>query len=257
MALPRGTWVTIEDQYDHDRREVGPFPTPAAAAEYCDAINGAQLKLPAGGAPAVIDRPTAVGVWDLAACEGYDVGARLAALLARPDDIPLDAEAIAARYGARPEHAWLAEAQAAIGAPRCWCRALRLEQTPEVAGDVLAAYLALGLEPGRALFATAQHHGDAGLLRCRPCGGAVLHLLVELESVGDGVHHYYTALDDAALAALADGTLGPATCEAWLGGRPGLYQAGRAARCYARAEVGYVGVDHRLYGRGAAPIAED
>lgn len=248
MALPRGIWVTVEDLYDHDQGSIGPFPDEAAAHAYCDAVNGAQLKQPkADLAPSAV-APTAVGVWNLATCDGYDVDARLRAMLAAPDSIPLDPDGLAARHGARPEHAWREEARAAIGVRECWCAALRAGEVPDVGPDALDAYLHRGLDRERALFATAEHFGDADLMRCRVCGAALLHLLVELEGMGNAIHHYYTALSDDALAALAAGTLDGDTCEAWLGLRPGYYRAGSAARTYARATVGYLGVDHRLEG---------
>ena len=254
MDVPPGPWVTIEDLYDHDRHRLGPFPDREAAATYCDAYNGAQLKLPATGAPAELANPTDVGVWNLATCDGYDQGARLRAMLAAPASIPLDAAGLAAGHGALGEHEWIARGHAAIGAPRCWCAPLIAGAITDAPGDVLAAYLALGLTHDRDLFETSPHDGDAGLSRCGPCGGAVLHLRVELESVGDGIHHYHTPLGPDDLAALASGALDGGTCERWVGERPGLYRAGYAVCCYARADVGYIGVDHRLHGTVRHPV---
>ena len=99
-------WVTLEDPYDRDAYRLGPFPTLTAALEFCDAHNGAQLKAP----PAPLDdafAPTAVGVWSLATCAGYEVGARLRAMLRDPSTIPRDdAATLQARHGARTETDW-------------------------------------------------------------------------------------------------------------------------------------------------------
>jgi hypothetical protein len=248
-GLPPGHWVTIEDQYDHDRHQLGPFPTLEAAAEYCDAYNRAQLKVPAGAPPAAIDRPTDLGVWNVAWCAGYDVDARLRAMLADPALArPTEAEvrAIALFHGARPAHEWQAEAQAAIGATACWCAQLRAGQLPDVTAAVLDAYLALGLEHDRDLFATTQHFGDALLHRCRVCGGAVLHLRIEHEGFGDSIHHYYTPLAAGDLIDLGAGRIGADTCEAWLGARAGLHRIGVRVTPYTGATVGYLAMGHRL-----------
>ncbi len=246
----QGHWVTTEDQYDRDRNSLGPFPTAEAACEWCDAYNAAQIQVPAGPAGASYGAAAAIGVWSLAWCDGYDRAARLEALhqahLRDPAAPKPDAAAIARRHGARWEHEWRRDVHAAIGAATCWCEALRDGQAPEVDRDVLAAYLVLGLERGRALFTTPQHFGEASLARCRPCGGAVLHLLVEHEGLGDSIHHYYTPTSEASAAALVEGKLDVASVEAWVGLHAGIHAADGVARCYARAVVGYLGVDHDL-----------
>lgn len=253
VGPPPGLWVTIEDQYDHDRYQLGPFPTAEAAAEYCDAYNRAQLPAtrPApADLPAVIERPSELGVWNIAWCPGYDERARLRELLAASDLGPaptdVDLKAIARRHGARLEYEWRDEARAAIGAATCWCAELRAGRPPEVDDDVLDAYLALGLERDRDLFATTQHFGDAELHRCRVCGGAVLHLRVEHEGFGDSTHHYYTPLAAGDLIDLGAGRIGADTCEAWVGARAGLHQVGAQVTPYTDATVGYLGMGHRL-----------
>lgn len=247
---PRGFWVTTEDQYDRDRNRIGPFPTAEAAAAWCDAYNAAQIKIPAGTAGASYSAAAAIGVWNLASCEGYDVAARLDVLyqarLRAPEAPRPDADTIAQRHGARWEVDWIVAERAAIGAPICWCASLLAGQVPEVASDVLDAYLALGLEHGKTLFTTPQHDGRASLARCRPCGGAIFCLLVEYEGLSGSIHRYYAPASPDVAAAITAGKLDAGSFEAWLGLRAGIHAAGTAVCCHGGAVVGHIGIDHRL-----------
>ena len=145
-----GHWVSIEDQYDHDRYDIGPFPTGEAAREYCDAYNGAQLApetLPTAGP---LGAPKEHGVWSLATCEGYEVDASLLQMLRGSASIPRDASDIARRYGARPEHEWRSDdrsppADSPPPAPRATAPQLQVWQV-RVAGFLLIARWTEGCE---------------------------------------------------------------------------------------------------------------
>lgn len=226
-------WVTLEDQYDRDSYRLGPFPTVAAAGEFCDAHNGAQLKPP----PAPLDdefAPTAVGVWSLASCEGYEVRARLRAMLRDPSTIPRDdAATIQGRHGARTEVDWRLDRVAAATLDRCWCAELRAGRAPAATEDQLEGYLRRDVRPDGRLPNTSPGGGSLELGRCAWCGGTVVHLMVEVEEFETIVHHYYTPIGAAERAALD-----AATYEAWAAARPGIYSARTHARAYRRAEIG-------------------
>jgi len=242
----RGQWVTVEDLYDHDRTRLGPFPTVAAAAAWCDAYHGTQVT----AREVATVTPTAVGVWNLASCDGYDAEARVEALyrarLRDPDAPRPDEGAIARRHGARWEYEWRADLHRGLGAASCWCGPLRDGRIPVVDSDVLKAYLSLGVDHERDLFVTPQHHGELAVARCRPCGEHLLHLRVEHEGFGDSIHHYFTPVAADVVAALEAGKLDAGSYEAWVGLHAGIYAVGYEARCYTRAIVGYLGIDHRL-----------
>lgn len=226
-------WVTLEDQYDRDAYRLGPFPTLTAALEFCDAHNGAQLKAP----PAPLDdafAPTAVGVWSLATCAGYEVGARLRAMLRDPSTIPRDdAATLQARHGARTETDWRLDRVAAATVDRCWCAELRAGVAPAATEDQLEGYLRHHLRPDGRLPDTQPSGGSLDLGRCAWCEGTVAHLMVEVEELETIVHHYYTPISAAERAALA-----AATYEAWAADRPGIYSARTHARAYRRATIG-------------------
>lgn len=225
-------WVTIEDQYDRDAYRLGPFPTIAAAHEYCDAHNGAQLKPP----PTPLDdefAPTAVGVWSLATCADYEVRARLRAMLRDPSTIPRDdAATIQGRHGARTEVDWRLDRVAAATLDRCWCAELRAGIAPAATEDQLEGYLRRDVRPDGRLPGTPGG-GSLWLGRCAWCDGTVVHLMVEVEELETIVHHYYTPIGADERAALD-----AATYEAWAGTRPGIYSARTHARAYRRAEIG-------------------
>ena len=226
-------WVTLEDQYDRDAYRLGPFPSLATASEYCDAHNGAQLKAP----QAPLDdtfAPTAVGVWSLATCAGYDVGARLRAMLRDPSTIPRDdAATIQGRHGARTETDWRLDQVATATLDRCWCAELRAGVAPAATEDQLEGYLRRDVRPHGRLPGPQPRGGSLELGRCAWCGIAVAHLLVEGEELEPVVHHYYTPISEAERAAL-DG----ATYAGWAAQRPGIYSARTRARAYRRATIG-------------------
>ncbi|MBL8625982.1 MAG: hypothetical protein JNK64_32000 [Myxococcales bacterium] len=226
-------WVTLEDQYDGDAYRLGPFPTLAAAIEFCDAHNGAQLK----AATAPLDDafvPKAVGVWSLATCATYAVGARLRAMLRDPSTIPRDAAAtLQARHGARTEVDWRLDEVAAATLDRCWCAELRAGVAPAATEDQLEGYLRRHVRTDGRLPDTHPSGGSLELGRCAPCGGTVAHLMIEVDEYETIVHHYFTPISAAERAALD-----AATYEAWAADRPGIYSARTHARAYRRVEIG-------------------
>lgn len=226
-------WVTLEDQYDREAYRLGPFPTLAAASEYCDAHNGAQLKAPTAPLDGAF-APTAVGVWSLATCAGYEVAARLRAMLREPSTIPRDdAATLQARHGARTEVDWRLDEVAAATLDRCWCAELRAGVAPAATEDQLEGYLRHHLRPDGRLPDTQPSGGSLDLGRCALCGGAVAHLMVEVEELERIVHHYYTPISEAERAALD-----AASYEAWAAQRPGIYSARTHARPYRSAVIG-------------------
>ena len=40
----QGHWVTVEDTYDWDQRQIGPFPSKSASQEYCDCFNRSHVE---------------------------------------------------------------------------------------------------------------------------------------------------------------------------------------------------------------------
>lgn len=71
-------------------------------------------------------------------------------------------------------------------------------------------------------------------------------LLVEHEGFTGSIHSYFTPLTTTDEDALASGALNRSNYEAWAGDRCGIHFADRRPTIYRRAQIGYLGMDHRL-----------
>lgn len=243
-------WVVIEDMYDHDTYELGPF-THAVACDYCDAYNGKQLR--ADPVPTSIKSPTKIGVWNMATTRDYDFAARMAHLLAHPADIPGDADGIAGRAGVKRRSEWRALELEKIPVERCFCEQLRAGEFPHASSELVSAYYhrCLQYRQHGIELSTAEHLGDVNEFICTLCQGPVLKLTIEHEGYGDCIHHYYVPIDSDTLLELREGSIHTNNIEAWFGSRPGIHVDRGVARLYVSAVVGYAGMDsHTDFGLG-------
>ena len=251
----QGEWVVSEDTYDHDQFRMGPFPSLAAAQEFCDCYNryhvetlrrqiGEEALRGLGCKELSYELRFPLG--NVAFGREYDLDLKLKTFINSPaaDPSEFDYEAVKERYGAKQEYEWRKTQDSQIELKRCWCENLQKGMDPNALGEQLRVYIQK-LIFKKDLFSTPQHFGEVSELQCPFCDSAVHKLYMEYEGLGDCRHSYYTFPTTSDLKDLEEGRLNEENYEAYVASRCGIQGHAYYAMFYKRVKVGYLYIEHK------------
>jgi hypothetical protein len=257
----RAEWVTVEDTYDWDQVQIGPFPSKSAAQEYCDSFNRFHVEATRKrlGDKVLRALPGEKPEWELRFQMGYiawvgnydeeKLYRKLKNFIKNPtaDPTQCDYRAIAGKYGTKYEYEWRCEQISQVETKQCWCESLRREIVlGGVSQEQIRVFVQKGLEDVKDLFSTSQHYGDVSELKCSLCSATAFKLYIEHEGFGDCWHSYYTFPTENDQLKLKTGNLNAENYESYVESRCGIHTHAWYSSFYKRVKVGYFYFNHKI-----------